>query len=146
MVAMSITGIMNFSFFTIILMLASISFMTTSVSAMPSNLTLADGCPSTQPIDQAGCSTCTECCLFQFNTAGCGKPSVWTIADPPSTKCMPLTIGMYAAWISECTGWYDTCFLWKNVDCTGDGSIWIDNSLSCYKPGYVIKSISCAGS
>jgi hypothetical protein len=53
---------------------------------------------------------------------------------------------MYAAWISECTGWYDTCFLWKNVDCTGDGSVWIDNSLSCYKPGYVIKSISCADS
>jgi hypothetical protein len=40
--------------FTIMLMLASISFMTTSVSAMPSNLTLANGCPSTQPIDQAG--------------------------------------------------------------------------------------------
>ncbi|KAK7902516.1 hypothetical protein LTR67_002162 [Exophiala xenobiotica] len=104
----SITGIMKFSFFTITLMLAT-SFMTmtmtmtTPVSAMPSNLTLADGC-------------------LQLSQ---------------STKL--------DAWISECTGWYDTCFLWKNVDCTGEGSIWIDNSLSCYNPGYVIKSISCAG-
>ncbi|KIX09335.1 uncharacterized protein Z518_00414 [Rhinocladiella mackenziei CBS 650.93] len=114
--------------------------------AMPSNLTLANDCPASQPADQAGCSTCTECCIFNFNTAGCGEPSVEQLVSPVTTKCQPLIIGMYSVWITECTGWFAECYLWKNVDCSGNGSILIDNCQNvCHTPGYVIKAIQCYG-
>lgn len=53
---------------------------------------------------------------------------------------------MFTAWISECAGWFGACYLWKIVDCTGEGSIMIDNTRDlCHDPGYIVKAIQCFG-
>lgn len=63
-----------------------------------------------------------------------------------TTNCQPLEIGMWYAWITECTGWFGECYLWKNPDCTGDGSFAIDNAEDvCHQTDYFIKAIQCFG-
>ncbi|KIY00764.1 uncharacterized protein Z520_03429 [Fonsecaea multimorphosa CBS 102226] len=109
----------------------------------PRNLTQQATCPSTQPETQAGCSTCTECCIFQFNDAGCGQPSVgeYGLND---FDCHPLEIDMNNVWITECTGVFAECMLWKNQDCTGEDSWSIDNTANvCHHTQYWIGAIQC---
>ncbi|KIW32651.1 uncharacterized protein PV07_04181 [Cladophialophora immunda] len=109
----------------------------------PRNLTQQASCGPTQPENQAGCSTCTECCIFEFNDAGCGQHSVeeYVIND---FACHSLLIDMNNVWITECTGVFAECMLWKNHDCTGDGSWSIDNSQDvCHHTQYWIGAIQC---
>ncbi|OAP60138.1 hypothetical protein AYL99_05140 [Fonsecaea erecta] len=109
----------------------------------PRNLTQQGSCPSTQPETQAGCSTCTECCIFEFNDAGCGQHSVEEIGIN-DFDCHPLWIDMNNVWISECTGVFAECMLWKNSDCTGEDSWSIDNTQDvCHHTQYWIGAIQC---
>ncbi|KAK5280368.1 hypothetical protein LTR40_006438, partial [Exophiala xenobiotica] len=41
-------------------------------------------CPSNQSPFAPGCSTCTECCIFQFGLGSCGASVLWDgiVRDP----------------------------------------------------------------
>ncbi|KIW68278.1 hypothetical protein PV04_04235 [Phialophora macrospora] len=115
--------------------------MTNSLVAR--NTSMEAACPAGQPPNQAGCSSCTECCIFELNDAGCGQPSVEELVIN-DYNCHPLFIGMNNVWITECTGSFAECMLYSNPDCTGDGSWGITNEKDyCHHTQYWIKSIQC---
>ncbi|EXJ60831.1 hypothetical protein A1O7_04984 [Cladophialophora yegresii CBS 114405] len=115
--------------------------MTNSLVAR--NTSMEAACPAGQSPNQAGCSTCAECCIFQLNDAGCGQHSVEELVVN-DYACHPLWIGMNNVWISECTGSFAECMLYSKDDCTGDGSWDITNEQDyCHHTQYWIKSIRC---
>ncbi|KIW91631.1 uncharacterized protein Z519_07599 [Cladophialophora bantiana CBS 173.52] len=109
----------------------------------PRNITQQAGCPPGQSPNQAGCSSCAECCIFEFNDAGCGQHSVeeYVLND---YNCHSLLIDMNNVWITECTGSFVECMLWKNHDCSGEDSWGIDNTKDvCHHTQYWIGAIQC---
>ncbi|KAK5037735.1 hypothetical protein LTS07_001202 [Exophiala sideris] len=121
-------------------LLPMIIILISSIFAIPGTAT----CPSTQSPYAPGCSSCTECCIFQFGESNCNQSLLWDgiVRDP---ACNTLMIGMDHAWISECTGAFVSCTLYNSTDCTGDLSMTIDNAADvCHAPGFFIKSFDCA--
>jgi len=111
-------------------------------------------CPSTQSPFAPGCSTCTECCIFQFGLGNCGASVLWDgiVRDPGCNSIwareqalgFPGIQGVDHAWISECTGAFTSCNLYSSIDCTGEQYVKIDNSANvCHSPGWFIFSFDC---
>ncbi|ETN37535.1 uncharacterized protein HMPREF1541_07157 [Cyphellophora europaea CBS 101466] len=87
---------------------------TTAISSSFPNLTPRDCNPNGY-----GCSECSECCLLTYTSSkelGCGalgdpQQPLYGVAKPDG-GCQNLFIGMYAAKVGECTGFFDSCVLW----------------------------------
>ena len=62
----------------------------------------------------------------------------------PDGGCHNLLIGMYAAKVQECTGWFDSCILWSERDCKGVQTSVQNVAGDCAAP-FLIKSIGCIG-
>ncbi|KAK5077025.1 hypothetical protein LTS08_006293 [Lithohypha guttulata] len=68
-----------------------------------------------------GCSTCSECCVFKLSIFDCDTAIFHSqLVVKADTQCRDITTifgNDPAIMISECTGWFDTCYIYWRAGC-----------------------------